>query len=94
MADLLIQRPSGHIYVATDILRKRKDMWPYEPAEVKQEEPEVQAQLEPETVQEPKKGLDDMTRDELVAEAQKTLGWTPSHKAKDDTIRNRLKEQA
>ena len=31
MTELLQQRPSGHLYVATDDLRKRKDMYPYDP---------------------------------------------------------------
>ncbi len=41
MSEHLIQKPSGHVYVATDALRKRKDMFPYNAEQGQEQELET-----------------------------------------------------
>lgn len=65
MPRLLKQKPSGHIYIYTDTLAQRKDMFPYEPEEqVQQEEPETVGDTANEVAQEDREGEEEAAPDQ------------------------------
>lgn len=92
MTEYLIQRPSGHVYVATTVLRERKDMRPYvmpgtDVKETAEKEPEATGSIDQMT----KKELEDYARkhfdveldrrkrrDDLLAEVKGLEGDTTS----------------
>lgn len=96
MTKYLIQKPSGHIYVATPALEKRKDMYLYEPEkEAIEETPQSSARESEEnaTILNRQTGEESDLKD-LRQQYKQVFGRAAPPKAKAQTLRTKINNEA